>query len=79
MNILADIDQWDKFLSGQAGFILATLLYGIYHWKVIMPARAKETAELTRLADAVNSLVILHTANTDAKFDSLMEEVRKQK
>lgn len=81
MNFLllnSEMELWEKLMGGSTGFILATVLYGVFHWKVVMPQRAKETAELTRLADAVNAIVLQNTQDSEEKFERIIEILVKK-
>lgn len=79
MNTLADIDPsiWEKVLGGQVGFILATVMFGLFFWKVLLPRWDATTQAIRDLTTAINTLVVQNTSKSDERFDHIMEELRK--
>lgn len=73
--LTADGGSMDKWLAGQAGFALATILGGIFYWKVIMPARAKETEAIMKITDSVNALAIITKQALDGKLDKILDKL----
>ena len=57
MNLLAEIDI-EKFLAGQSGFIMATLIFGIWYWRVMLPRQDRQTEVIAKLADGVKVIAI---------------------
>ena len=58
IEILADADFLDKILSGQVGFILATILFGGFFWKVLLPRWDRQLEVQAQLADGVRIIAI---------------------
>lgn len=86
--ILADapLDSWEKVFSGQVGFIFATVLFGVFFWRAIMPwmdkkenataeARAKETAALNNIADAVNKMTLLMEQQSKNGHQAILDKL----
>ena len=60
-SILAQADSanfWNQILSGQVGFILATVMFGAFFWRVLIPEWRRNTRAIEKLADAVRLLVV---------------------
>ena len=74
----ASPEMWEKLLGGQAGFILATVMFGVFFWKVLLPRWDNATQQIAKLADAVNALVSQNAENTKKCFDELMRAVEKR-
>lgn len=57
---LASVDAsgLEKLLSGQAGFILATILFGAFFWKVLLPRFDALVDAVRRLANAVKAIAV---------------------
>ena len=51
ITLSAAIDIWDQMLSGQVGFILATLLAMIFYWRCIIPRDEKREARMLAASD----------------------------
>lgn len=47
-----DLGTWERLVSGQSGFILATIIFGAFYWRVLLPRQDKAMSDL---ADAVKS------------------------
>ena len=47
-----DLGTWERLVSGQSGFILATLVFGAFYWRVLLPRQDKAMSDL---ADAVKA------------------------
>lgn len=58
IEMLADADFLDKLLSGQVGFILATVLFGGFFWKVLLPRWDRQLEVQAQLADGVRIIAI---------------------
>lgn len=73
--ILADssLEFWEKLAGGQVGFILATILFGAFYWKVLLPERREMSSALQRVAEAVQKLIIV----TENKSDKAIQELRE--
>jgi len=56
--MLAEAEFWDKLLSGQVGFILATVLFGGFFWKVLLPRWDRQLEVQANLADAIRVIAI---------------------
>lgn len=65
----------DKWIAGQTGFALAATLAAIFYWKVVMPARAKETEAIMKITDAVNTLAIITKQALDGKLDKILDKL----
>jgi hypothetical protein len=78
MILTNDMDGWEKLLSGQAGFILATMLFGLFFWKVLLPRWDKQVDAISRLANAVKAISITlmnQTHSTGEKISEALEEI----
>ena len=54
----AEAEFLDKLLSGQVGFILATVLFGGFFWKVLLPRWDRQLEVQAQLADGVRIIAI---------------------
>ena len=80
LNFLAqtsDVQFWDKLLSGQVGFILATLMFGAFFWKVLLPRWDRQTNAIEKLADAVRLVVVHNLEEEGKKPDEILSAVDK--
>lgn len=73
MTLANDIDGWEKLLSGQAGFILATILFGLFFWKVLLPRWDKQVDAISRLANAVKAISITLMNQKHATGENIAE------
>lgn len=56
--MIAEAEFLDKLLSGQVGFILATILFGGFFWKVLLPRWDRQLEVQAQLADGVRIIAI---------------------
>lgn len=56
--MIAETEYLDKLLSGQVGFILATVLFGGFFWKVLLPRWDRQLEVQAQLADGVRIIAI---------------------
>jgi hypothetical protein len=56
--MIAEAEFLDKLLSGQVGFILATVLFGGFFWKVLLPRWDRQLEVQAQLADGVRIIAI---------------------
>ena len=56
--MIAEAEFLDKLLSGQVGFILATILFGLFFWKVLLPRWDRQLEVQAQLADGVRIIAI---------------------
>ena len=56
--MIAEAEFLDKLLSGQVGFILATILFGGFFWKVLLPRWDRQLEVQAQLADAIRVIAI---------------------
>lgn len=85
MIFLAQTDSaqfWNQLLSGQVGFILATLVFGGFFWKVLLPrwdrqtvALDNHTKSLEKLGDAVRILVAYVLEKEGKKPEEIIKRV----
>ena len=81
MNMIAITDMepssWEKLLSGQVGFILATILFGLFFWKVLLPRWDKQCAMVERLADSIKLIAIKLWQDENANAKDVAEQIEK--
>lgn len=77
--IIADGDatSLEKMLSGQVGFILATLIFGIFFWKVLLPRWDRQVAAITRLANAVKIIAITRLNQEHASGEEISRAIEE--
>lgn len=77
MNLFAQADAqfWNQWLSGQTGFLLATIIFGLFWWKVLMPRDDRRTKAIEDLADAVKMLVVNALERNGTSGKDIVEKV----
>ena len=71
-----DVELWDKVLAGQTGFAFATIVFGLFFWRVILPRWDRQAAAIERLADGIALLI---SKQTDADSLQKIEAIRGHK
>jgi len=76
---LADMEPsgWEKLLSGQVGFILATVMFGLFFWKVLLPRWDKQCQMVERLADSIKLIAIKLWEDENANAKDVAEQIEK--
>lgn len=80
MNILAQtehFDLWDKVLAGQTGFALATLVFGFFFWRAMLPRWDRQTAAIERLADGLALLVTQHGQHSGHAPEQILNRIEE--
>lgn len=60
----ADIVAWERVLSGQVGFILATIFFITIYCKVVLPREDRKAKAIERLAEPMK-IILVHILQED--------------
>ena len=78
-----DMGAWEKLVSGQSGFILATIIFGLFYWRVLLPRQdalmnslKENTQAVSDLAKSVNLLMLYELERRGAKPSDIMEKLQ---
>ncbi len=74
----ATLEFWEKLAGGQVGFILATLIFGAFYWRVILPAQQKLADAVNRMTEAMNKLILITENKSSAALEKIFEKLNQK-
>ena len=76
---MAETNTIEYLLKGTSGFALATIIFGLFYWKVLLPKTEKLGAQVEKLAEADTLLVIAYMDKDKSNGVDIAELIKKLK